>query len=70
LNFFFIKNVRQCWAFVCYASVLFFPSLIYAQDNQEIANQLIQVADEIYANTQAYNQARDAYVQVLDFSII
>ena len=38
-----------------------------AQDNQEIANQLIQIADEIYINTNAEIQARDAYVQVLDF---
>ena len=38
-----------------------------AQDNQEIANQLIQIADEIYINSNAEIQARDAYVQVLDF---
>lgn len=38
-----------------------------AQDNREISNQLVQVADEIYTNTTAYVQARDAYIQVLDF---
>ncbi len=38
-----------------------------AQDNREIANQLNQIADEIYSSTSAYIQARDAYVQVLDF---
>lgn len=38
-----------------------------AQDNQEIANQLTQIADEIYVNSNADIQARDAYVQVLDF---
>lgn len=53
---------------------LFFPVFVffivshgYAQDNQEIANQLIQIADEIYINSNAEIQARDAYVQVLDF---
>jgi len=61
-------------SFIQYFRILIFFNLTFllhinikAQDNQEIANQLIQVADEIYANTQAYNQARDAYVQVLDF---
>jgi len=39
----------------------------FSQDNQEISQQLIEIADEIYANTQAYIQARDAYIQVLDF---
>jgi len=38
-----------------------------AQDNQDMANQLIQIADEIYTNTNAQIQARDAYLQVLDF---
>lgn len=38
-----------------------------SQDNQEIANQLIQIADEIYIKSNAEIQARDAYVQVLDF---
>ena len=53
---------------------LFFPAFVffivsqgYAQDNQEIANQLTQIADEIYINSNAEIQARDAYVQVLDF---
>ncbi len=50
-----------------FALIITYHTNLVAQDNQEIANQLIQVADEIYANTQAYNQARDAYVQVLDF---
>ena len=59
-----LKNIR---AISIYVLVLFLHLTTFAQDNQEIANQLIQVADEIYANTQAYNQARDAYVQVLDF---
>jgi outer membrane protein OmpA-like peptidoglycan-associated protein len=40
---------------------------LHAQDNQEIANQLIQIADDIYINSNAEIQARDAYVQVLDF---
>ena len=40
---------------------------LFAQDNQEIANQLIQIADDIYINSNAEIQARDAYVQVLDF---
>ena len=40
---------------------------LHAQDNQEIANQLIQIADDIYINSNADIQARDAYVQVLDF---
>jgi outer membrane protein OmpA-like peptidoglycan-associated protein len=40
---------------------------LYAQDNQEIANQLIQIADDVYINSNAEIQARDAYVQVLDF---
>lgn len=47
--------------------VFFIFSHGYAQDNQEIANQLIQIADEIYINSNAEIQARDAYVQVLDF---
>ena len=54
-------------AYIFFALAFSLPLITYGQDNQEIANQLIQVADEIYANTQAYNQARDAYVQVLDF---
>jgi outer membrane protein OmpA-like peptidoglycan-associated protein len=40
---------------------------LHAQDNQEIANQLILIADDIYINSNADIQARDAYVQVLDF---
>jgi outer membrane protein OmpA-like peptidoglycan-associated protein len=49
-------------------SLIFTLSLhISAQDNQEIANQLTQIADEIYINSNAAIQARDAYVQVLDF---
>jgi outer membrane protein OmpA-like peptidoglycan-associated protein len=40
---------------------------LLGQDTQEIANQLIQIADEIYINSNAEIQARDAYVQVLDF---
>jgi outer membrane protein OmpA-like peptidoglycan-associated protein/tetratricopeptide (TPR) repeat protein len=58
----------------CSKSYLFFLAFVffivshgYAQDNQEIANQLIQIADEIYINSNAEIQARDAYVQVLDF---
>ena len=58
----------------CKKSYLFFLAFVffivsngYAQDNQEIANQLIQIADEIYINSNAEIQARDAYVQVLDF---
>jgi len=40
---------------------------LHAQDNQEIANQLIQIADDIYINSNADIQARDAYAQVLYF---
>lgn len=39
----------------------------YAQDNKQIAGQLLDMADEIYNSTSAYVQARDAYVQVLDY---
>jgi len=67
LTIFSIKILRNIRAISVYVLVLFLFHTAHAQDNQEIANQLIQVADEIYANTQAYNQARDAYVQVLDF---
>jgi len=46
---------------------LLYLNQVNAQDNQEIANQLVQIADEIYINSNAEIQARDAYVQVLDF---
>ena len=56
-------------SFLFFLPVVFFiVSHGYAQDNQEIANQLIQIADEIYINSNAEIQARDAYVQVLDFN--
>ena len=38
-----------------------------AQGNKDVARQLLEVADEIYNSTTAYIQARDAYVQVLDY---
>lgn len=53
-----------------FAFLIIFLSLSYsilAQDNKEVADQLMEVADEVYANTRAYNQARDAYIQVLDY---
>jgi tetratricopeptide (TPR) repeat protein len=67
LGIFYLKKLKVVWVFFGLALFIIFNSTATAQDNQEIANQLIQVADEIYSNTQAYNQARDAYVQVLDF---
>ncbi len=54
--------------YVAFISLVLSISLISrAQDSQDMANQLIQIADEIYANTNAQIQARDAYLQVLDF---
>jgi outer membrane protein OmpA-like peptidoglycan-associated protein len=67
LSIFSIKKLKVVRVFVGLVLFIIFRLPATAQDNQEIANQLIQVADEIYSNTQAYNQARDAYVQVLDF---
>ncbi len=60
------RRCRKSYLFFL-AFVFFIVSHGFAQDNQEIANQLIQIADEIYINSNAEIQARDAYVQVLDF---
>ena len=47
--------------------LLFISTIAFPQDNQNIAGQLLDMADEIYRSTSAYIQARDAYLQVLDY---
>ena len=53
--------------------IYFLPALltlysqVYSQEKKDVARQLLEVADEIYRSTSAYIQARDAYIQVLDY---
>lgn len=47
--------------------LLLISAIAFPQDNKEIAGQLLDMADEIYKSTSAYIQARDAYLQVLDY---
>lgn len=54
--------------FLCAFLISFVISLpVLSQDNQAIGQQLLEIADDIYTNTQALIPARDAYLQVLDY---
>ncbi len=45
---------------------LAFPCIIFAQNNKELAEQLVEIGDEILNATQAYEQAREQYLAALD----
>jgi outer membrane protein OmpA-like peptidoglycan-associated protein/tetratricopeptide (TPR) repeat protein len=52
--------------FFLFSSIAIYHNKLYSQSNKEIAQDLVEIADEIYNVTKAYIDARDQYAQAAE----